>query len=842
LGFTETGLQNVVFAETTGSTGEILLNAETLTVSSGAGIRTATLNTGNASDIIINTRNAVVSESGFIESVTLGEGNTGNIDFLGETLTLQGGTIALLTLGDGSVGNLTINMSNSVELIGFTTINSPSSLFIDSSPGQGNAGNLTVNTSRLVIREGASLFTSAGVGLVGDLTINASELIELSGTSTQQIDGVPVQLGSRINSLANESNNAGDIIITTGDLILRNGAGITADTIENSSGNAGNITIQASEIQISGEENPGSLDSLVSRLRVGAGGTGNAGTITIDAEKLTLEDGGQISAITLGSGQAGSINIHVTDIELRGGRSDGLLSSGLYAGVGSEATGSVGNTVTTDELIGGGGSIVIDTERLSIEEGAQINAATQGSGSAGSIEIQAAEIQLRGTDTASGINRSVITTQTAATGAGGDIIIATERLLIQDGAQITAGTSVPIEFDFETNEVMFSEDFNPERGAGGTIVVDASESVDLSGTSLRFSPLVSNISSQVAVGTNGTGGDVIVETGRLTVQKGAEISSSTLGIGDAGSVTIQAEAVELTGTTSDGQLSSNLSAAVGLEAVGTGGTVTVNTGLLEMSDRANITVSSQGIGDPGNLQVTASDISLDTQGRLSAESATGQGGNIDVNARDLRLFRASEISAIGSEDLPTFEGNIAIDADLLVLLQESRIVTDASSPSGGSNINIQPFNNSNIVIIQSNDSVINAAGNLTIDSSVTFQPAEIPEVAVTDPNDLIAAEFCRQRGESAFVVTGRGGIAVSPNDKADGNQIEVDLVEPVPSQPRNSSQKRSETEDNQPISSLDIIPARGWIRDENGDVILVSYDPTKTGVRRQPAQLPQCQP
>jgi hypothetical protein len=85
-------------------------------------------------------------------------------------------------------------------------------------------------------------------------------------------------------------------------------------------------------------------------------------------------------------------------------------------------------------------------------------------------------------------------------------------------------------------------------------------------------------------------------------------------------------------------------------------------------------------------------------------------------------------------------------------------------------------------------------------------------------------------------------LAADPNDKADGNQIEVDLVEPVLSRPRNSSQRRSETEDNQPISSLDIIPARGWIRDENGDVILVGYDPTKTGVQRQPSQLPHCQP
>jgi hypothetical protein len=47
---------------------------------------------------------------------------------------------------------------------------------------------------------------------------------------------------------------------------------------------------------------------------------------------------------------------------------------------------------------------------------------------------------------------------------------------------------------------------------------------------------------------------------------------------------------------------------------------------------------------------------------------------------------------------------------------------------------------------------------------------------------------------------------------------------------------------NEPISSLDIVPARGWIRDENGDVILVSYDPTKTGVQRPRQNTIHCQP
>ena len=214
---------------------------------------------------------------------------------------------------------------------------------------------------------------------------------------------------------------------------------------------------------------------------------------------------------------------------------------------------------------------------------------------------------------------------------------------------------------------------------------------------------------------------------------------------------------------------------------------------------------------------------------------------------DIRLFNDSSILATGSETGQTLEGNIAINADLLVLLQGSQIVTDASNPTGGSNINIAPLNNDNIVIVQSIDSQIIAAGNLTVDSSVTFKPVDVPEVTVVDPNDLIAAEFCRQRGESEFTILGRGGIAINPNDKSDGSQINVDLVEPVSRQSNPSSQQFSyhnhsvATVNEQPISSLDIIPARGWIRDQNGDIILVSYDPTKTTVQRQLMPLPSCQ-
>ncbi len=75
------------------------------------------------------------------------------------------------------------------------------------------------------------------------------------------------------------------------------------------------------------------------------------------------------------------------------------------------------------------------------------------------------------------------------------------------------------------------------------------------------------------------------------------------------------------------------------------------------------------------------------------------------------------------------------------------------------------------------------------------------------------------------------------------DRTQVNLVEPVRSnQNRSISTQRSRTEPNPPRSSADLVPARGWIRDQNGDVILVSYDPTKTGVSRQRQNLTQCKP
>ncbi|MDJ0746238.1 MAG: hypothetical protein QNJ32_23135 [Xenococcaceae cyanobacterium MO_167.B27] len=73
---------------------------------------------------------------------------------------------------------------------------------------------------------------------------------------------------------------------------------------------------------------------------------------------------------------------------------------------------------------------------------------------------------------------------------------------------------------------------------------------------------------------------------------------------------------------------------------------------------------------------------------------------------------------------------------------------------------------------------------------------------------------------SEFVFIGRGGIAPNPLEALQLNVIEPDWVE-LSSQPENSSKSRFSNFDT-PQPTLQIIEAQGWIRDKNGEVILVA--------------------
>ncbi len=235
---------------------------------------------------------------------------------------------------------------------------------------------------------------------------------------------------------------------------------------------------------------------------------------------------------------------------------------------------------------GDGGQINIVTERLSVRDGADITADTRGQGRGGTLNINATEsVEVSGAaaipdetttvrDTESGPMISTITRNSfSSLDAGtfgakpaGEINITTGRLSVRDGATISIITA--------------------GEGQGGTLTINASDSVELSGN-------VGNDFSILLASTFGGGsaGAISIVTERLSVRDGADIVASSFGAGAGGTVRVNAtESVEvLVRLLMDFPV-------VWLPLTrrrGDGGNVTVATERLRVADGANITVSSR---------------------------------------------------------------------------------------------------------------------------------------------------------------------------------------------------------------------------------------------------------
>jgi large exoprotein involved in heme utilization and adhesion len=183
---------------------------------------------------------------------------------------------------------------------------------------------------------------------------------------------------------------------------------------------------------------------------------------------------------------------------------------------------------------------------------------------------------------------------------------------------------------------------------------------------------------------SGNAGNLIIETEKLIIRDGGYVSASTIGEGQAGTLSVTAsDAVEVAGTP-DGQIPSGLSAISASPKKA--GNLTITTGDLIIRDRGQVSVSSTTSAGGGSLEVTASSIQLDNQSVLAAQSGSGDGGNITLQVQDLLLLRRnSEISTeAGMNQAGGNGGNITIDTDFIVAVpkEDSDIVADAFEGNG----------------------------------------------------------------------------------------------------------------------------------------------------------------
>jgi large exoprotein involved in heme utilization and adhesion len=307
------------------------------------------------------------------------------------------------------------------------------------------------------------------------------------------------------------------------------------------------------------------------------------------------------------------------------------------------------------------------------------------------------------------------------------------------------------------------------------------------------------------------------------------------------------DSVELIGTSADNQYSSRISARSTDSA--DAGDLRILTGLLRVQDGAQVTVSSEGSGDAGNLEVQANSIFLDKNGQLIARTASGNGGDIVLDVRDLVLLRHKSQIATDASGGTGDGGNININGQFIVAVpnENSDITANAVRGRGG-NINIttsgiygQEFRPS-----PTPRSDITASSDFGVNGTVQINTPDVdPSRGLTNlPQQLVDVSGLVNSGcavaaseESNFVVTRRGGIPSSPNETLRSARVLVDLGSNEISTQHSAIPSPQGAVSIKPDLSLTaassnpsapLVEATGWVRGSNGEVILTAQLPTVT--------------
>lgn len=327
--------------------------------------------------------------------------------------------------------------------------------------------------------------------------------------------------------------------------------------------------------------------------------------------------------------------------------------------------------------------------------------------------------------------------------------ITTGRLSIQQGAKVTANLV--------------------GNGKAGNIVIRANE-VEVSDPLVDFTGAISGIVTSVQNGSTGQGGNLDIVTDRLRVFRGGQITAATDGFGNAGSINLQAGDIDISGFSQDGQFRSSITASSTTSF--NAGSINLRSDRLSVRDGANITVSNTGTGDAGNLNINVGTVFLNNGASLQAEVNGGSQGNIRLAARDLLLLR-QDSQIVTSATGASTGGNITINAPIIVGLENSDIVANAVQGQGG---NIQ-ITTQGIISLQYRDRLtsendITASSKFGVNGTVEVNNVGVDpnsglvELSTTliDSNQQVAASCSGTQG-SSFVITGRGGMPQNPNQE-----------------------------------------------------------------------------
>jgi filamentous hemagglutinin family protein len=662
-----------------------------------------------------------------------------NVTIAGGLLRVPAGAIVLASPTAGSV-ELTSDVAQPLRFDDVTAwgdVLLTDAAAIDTSGN--SSGNLTLRGENLTIANGTIIFARPlGNGDGSELLLEANHSIRFQGIQTV---GSKIQDNALLGGTIGEASGS-NITLRAGEVSLGDGSVISSITFSGSQG--GNVTIQASD-RVLLDGNGLTAVRCCSRVLADSRGTGNAGNIAIETPFFQLIDGAQFASRAFQSGNGGQITIRAEDVELHGAIPITSVASVPVTNFFGTRFPSGLFTVSRSDSTGDSGSIQIDSQRILVNDLAEIQVTTFGSGQGGDLTLNASDsLTLRS-------QGAVVLTEPETTTVIGDqsfvrrdpsLTAFSELTLISAGATSQGnGGSLRIntgQLNLINGNVLVG---TIGEGNAGQLWIEAQDQIHLDRSTL--------LSGSFGLGD---GGDLQLTTPNLQLTNGSLISAATAlnGTGAAGSVQIQV--MDQLHLRQESQISATTEQ-------GNGGNVTVFAGDFQLRDRSLLSAASQSAdrdnpGNGGNLTLNSETIVLFDQSQISANALVGNGGNIEIITQGLyqdptsRITASSDVGLAGvvevsTPDIDSSAGLVQLNGEVMstnaFIVDHCRGTDSRFTIPNRGGFPDDPFTDTEVSppILRQPTSLAQERSIAAISASASHRVSEVPQVIQLADNSLI---------------------------------------------------------------------------------------------------------
>ena len=561
-----------------------------ITLSGGAQVSTSGEGGGA---IIIRGGRFEMQDASQMAAVTNGAVDGGGIDVAVGTLKLTGGSrIDSSSSGTGKIGGLRVTATEDVTIDGGDGHGTDSGL-LSQARAAGDAGTLSVTADTISLLSGSTIDGSTfGPGRGSDVTVKAADSLTIAGEDTQGN-------GSILFANTQGSGDAGTVDVEAGTISLAAGGTISSATY--GVGRGGSVAVKARDsLTITGADTRGRVSGITADARGFVAAAGDAGTVDVEAGTISLAAGGRISSATVGVGRSGSVVVKAADSLTIAGEDTQGLESGIFA----DALGFGG---------GDAGTIDVEAGTITLAAGSTISSATLGVGRGGSVAVKARDSLTIAGETTYGTDSGIFA-YTQGSGDAGTVDVEAGTISLAAGGTISSATT--------------------GVGRGGSVAVKARDSLTIAGSDTRGSDSGIFASAQGTGAAAGDAGSVKVEAGTISLAAGGRITSSTSGPGRGGMVQIGADTVLISGRDQAGFVS-QVSAAS--SDIGSGGDVQIGARRVELSDGGTITAANSSTGAAGIVDLSVGQQLNVLGGQITDEAPRSEGGTTTIDARDILL-------------------------------------------------------------------------------------------------------------------------------------------------------------------------------------------------------------